>query len=382
MYLDKPMKGHTLMQAIARVNRVFKGKDGGLIVDYIGIGHDLKKALAAYTESDQKETGIDQQVAVDKMLEKYEIVCAFFEGFIFRRFFSSNDKMGVLLEAIEHVLKQEKGKERYLEQAGLLIRAFALAVPHAETARIRDDVGFFQAVRSAIVKTTQGPRQAAQDEVDSAIRQIISKAVISDRVIDVFAAAGLDKPNISVLSDEFLEHMKGMPQKNLAFEALRRLLAEEIRIKRKKNLVQARSFEELLDKSIKAYINKSISTAEIVEQMIELAKKMRDSYLRGNELHLSEEEVAFYDALADNESAVQVLGDGTLRAMARELVETVRNNISIDWTLREDVQARLRLLIKKLLKKYKYPPDKQQKATETVLDQAKLLCRDWSEKQT
>jgi type I restriction enzyme R subunit len=383
MYLDKPMKGHTLMQAIARVNRVFKGKDGGLIVDYIGIGEDLKEALAEYTESDQKETGIPQQVAVDKMLEKYEIVKTFYHGFNYKTFFSApkENKMPIMIDAMQHILSQEKGKERYLEQSGLLIKAFALAIPHPDAIAIRDDVGFFQAVRAAIIKTTESKSQKELEDMDLAIKQIISKAVISDRVIDIFAAAGLKKPNISILSDEFLNFVKVMPQKNLAFEALKKLLMDEIRIRRKKNLIQARSFEDLLDKAIKAYTNRSVEAAEIVQQLIELAKKMREEQQRGAKLDLTEEEVAFYDALADNESAKQVLGDQTLRAMARELVETVRNNVTIDWTIRDAVQARLRVLVKRLLKKYHYPPDKQEIATITVLEQAKLLCKDWAETQ-
>jgi type I restriction enzyme R subunit len=382
MYLDKPMKGHTLMQAIARVNRVFKDKEGGLVVDYIGVAHELKKALAEYTEGDKKETGISQDVAVAKMLEKYEVVSAFYHGFDYKQFFTaqSKEKMSIMIQAMEHILKQDKGKERYLEEDGLLTRAFALSVPHEEAMKIRDDIGLFQAVRAAIIKTTGATADQSQD-VDSAIKQIISKAIISDRVIDIFAAAGLKKPNISILSDEFLAEMKDMPQKNLAFEALKKLLNDEIRIRQKKNLIQARSFEELLDKAIKAYTNKSIEAAQIIQQLIDLAKKMREEQNRGTQLNLTEEEVAFYDALADNESARQVLGDQTLRTMARELVETVRNNVTIDWTIRDAVQAKLRVLVKRLLKKYHYPPDKQEIATFTVLEQAKLLCKDWAETQ-
>ena len=240
-------------------------------------------------------------------------------------------------------------------------------------------MGFFQAVRSAIIKTTESKSITEIEDMDLAIKQIISKAVISDRVIDIFAAAGLKNPNISILSDEFLNFVKVMPQRNLAFEALKKLLTDEIRIRQRKNIVQARSFEDLLDKAIKAYTNRSIEAAEIIQQLIELAKKMRDEQQRGTKLNLTEEEIAFYDALADNESAKQLLGDETLKQMAKELVETVRKNVRIDWTLRESVQARLRVLVKRLLKKYGYPPDKQQKATDTVLDQAKLLCKDWAE---
>jgi type I restriction enzyme, R subunit len=380
MYLDKPMKGHTLMQAIARVNRVFKGKEGGLIVDYIGIGHDLKEALSQYTESDQKETGIPQEEAVKKMLEKYEVVQAFFHGFDYQPFFTEEKKRRfIMMDAMEHILKQDKGKDRYLEQSGLLLKAFALSIPNQKAIDIRNDVGFFQAVRAAIVKNAGDKSQAQVEDVDYAIKQILSKAVISDRVIDIFAAAGLDKPNISVLSDDFLKYVKDMPQKNLAFEALKKLLLDEIRIRHRKNIIQARSFEELLDKAIKAYTNKSIEAAEIVQWLIELAKKMQQEQQRGKKLNLSEEEVAFYDALADNESAVEVLGDKTLHLMAKELVDTVRKNVTVDWTLRDNVQAKLRVLVKRLLKKYKYPPDMQQKATDTVLDQAKLLCKDWAE---
>jgi type I restriction enzyme R subunit len=222
-------------------------------------------------------------------------------------------------------------------------------------------------------------KSTGREDLDSAIKRILSKAIISDRVIDIFAAAGLKKPDISILSEEFLAEVKDMPQKNLAFEMLKKLLNDEIRFRQKKNLVQARSFEELLDKAIKKYTNKSIEAAQVIEELIELAKKMREEQNRGKELNLSDEEVAFYDALADNESAREVLGDETLKTIARELVDIVRKNVSIDWTLRENVQAKLRVLVKRVLRKYGYPPDKQQKATETVLEQAKLLCKDWAE---
>lgn len=380
MYLDKPMKGHTLIQAIARVNRVFKNKPGGLIVDYIGIAYELKKALAEYTENDRKLTGIPQEQAVAQMQEKYEIVSAFLHGFSYKQFFEAQpkEKMTIIVEAMEHILKQEKGKERYLKQVSALSWAFVLAVPHEDAIKIRDNVGFFQAVRAAIVKNTD-TKTFERDDMDSAIKQILSKAIVSDRVIDIFAAAGLKKPDISILSEEFLAEVKNMPQRNLAFEMLKKLLNDEIRIRQRKNLIQARSFEDLLDRAIKAYTNKTIEAAEVIEQLIELAKKMREEQKRGTALDLTDDEIAFYDALADNESAKQVLGDQTLRTMARELVETVRKNVTIDWTLRDSVQAKLRVLVKRTLKKYGYPPDKQQKATDTVLEQAKLLCKDWAE---
>jgi type I restriction enzyme R subunit len=380
MYLDKPMRGHTLMQAIARVNRVFKDKQGGLIVDYIGIANDLRQALAEYTESDKKLTGIPQEIAVAKMQEKYEIVLALFHGFDYKRFFpaSPNERMSIMLQAMDHILKQEKGKERYLKEVSTLLWAFALAVPNDEALKIRDDVGFFQAVKAAIVKNTETKTTQTED-VDTAIKQIISKAIISDRVIDVFAAAGFKKPDVSILSEEFLEKVKEMPQKNLAFETLKRLLNDEIRFRQKKNLIQARSFEELLDKAIKAYTNKSIETAQVIQQLIDLARKMREEQKRGTQLHLTEDEVAFYDALADHPGVKEVMGDETLKTIAKELLQIVRNNVTIDWTLRDNVQAKLRIMVKHILKKYGYPPDKQQKATDTVLDQAKLLCKDWAE---
>jgi len=380
MYIDKPMRGHGLMQAIARVNRVFKNKPGGLIVDYIGIAYDLKKALAEYTEGDKKETGIPQEEAVAIMLEKYEIVTGLFHGFEYKRFFvaKTNEKMPIIVQAMEHVLKQKDGKDRCLKYVTELSGAFALSVPHIEALKIRDDVGFFQAVRSAIVKntTTKGKEQ---EDLDSAIKQILSKAIVSDRVIDIFAAAGMKKPDISILSEEFLAEIKGMPQKNLAFEMLRKLLNDEVKVMSRKNLIQGRSFAEMLDKAIKAYTNKTIETAKVIEELIQLAKKMREGERRGEKLNLTEDEVAFYDALEVNDSAVKVLGDETLRTIARELVETIRKNVTIDWTMRENVQAKIRVMVKRILKKHGYPPDKQQKATETVLEQAELLCKDWAE---
>jgi len=381
MYVDKPMRGHGLMQAIARVNRVFKDKPGGLIVDYIGVAYELKKALSDYTEGDRNETGIPQEEAVALMQEKYEIICGLIHGYNYKKFFTvtTKDKMTVIIETIDHILKQEKGKERYLKCVSELSKAFALAVPHNEAIKIRDDVGFFQAVRSAIVKNTEIKGEGSDKDYESAIKQILSKAIISDRVIDIFAAAGLKKPDISVLSEEFLEEVKELPQKNLAFEMLKKLLQDEIRIRQKKNLIQARSFTEMLDKAIKAYTNKSVETAEVIEQLIELARKMRDENQRNKKLGLTEDEVAFYDALVDHDGIKEVMGDEKLMIIARELVESIHKSVTIDWTMRENVQADMRVKVKKILRKYGYPPDKQQKATDTVLEQAKLLCKDWAE---
>jgi type I restriction enzyme R subunit len=380
MYVDKPMRSHGLMQAIARVNRVFKDKPAGLVVDYLGIADELKKALSEYTEGDRKETGIPKEEAVALMLEKYEIVSELFQGFDYKKFFTASprEKMSFIPAAIEYILQQKDGKEKCLKYVTELSKAFALAVPHEETLKIRDEVGFFQAVKSGLVKTTTISGKP-QEELDSAVRQIISKAIASDKVIDIFAAAGLRKPDISILSDEFLAEVKEILHKNLAFELLKKLLNDEIKIRQKKNLIQGRSFAEMLEKAIRRYQNKSIETAQVIEELIELAKEMREAQQRGEKLKLREDELAFYDALEVNDSAVKVLGDEILRKIAQELAQTVRNNLSIDWTLKESVQANLRVMVKRVLRKHGYPPDKQKKATDTVLEQAVLLCKDWAE---
>lgn len=381
MYVDKPMRGHGLMQAIARVNRVFKDKKGGLIVDYIGIAYDLKKALAEYTESGGKgKPTFNQEDAVDLMLEQYEIVKGLFHGYNYKKFLamSTKERLDNIKEPMDFVLKNEEGKERYLKSVKKLLESFALSVPHEKALKIRDEVGFFQLIKSVIIKTTT-PAGKEQDNLDSAIKQIISKAIISDRVIDIFAAAGLKKPDISILSDEFLAEVKEMPQKNLAFEMLKKLLTDEIRIRQKKNLVKGRLFSEMLDKAIKMYINKSIETAQVIEELMELARRIRDDEKSGQKLKLTNDEVAFYDALVDHDGVREVLGDEKLAVIARELLETIRRNVTIDWTMRENVQAKMRVMIKKLLNKYGYPPDKQKKATDLVLEQANLICKDWAE---
>lgn len=381
MYLDKPMKGHGLMQAIARVNRVFKDKPGGLIVDYLGIADELRKALAEYTESGGKgKPTLDQDEAVERMLEKYEIVCGIMHGFAYEKFFSASvkEKLSIMALAEEHVLKQKDGKARFVFFVTQLSQAFALAVPNEEALKIRDDVGFFQAVRSRLAKFETGAGKS-EEELDSAIKQIISRAVVSDRVVDIFEAAGIKKPDISILSDEFLAEVKGMPHKNLALELLRKLLSDEIKARSRKNLIQGRSFADMLEKTIKKLQNKAIDSARVIEELIELAKKMREASNRGEDLGLSEDELAFYDALEVNDSAVKVLGDDILRTIARELVQTVRNNVTIDWTIKESIQARLKVMVKRILRKYGYPPDMQQKATQTVLEQATLICKDWAE---
>lgn len=380
MYIDKPMRGHGLMQAIARVNRVFKDKPGGLVVDYLGLAQELKQALATYTESGGTgRTALDQDEAVALMLEKHEVCCALLHGFDWSKWTTGTpqERLSLLPPAQEHILAQENGKDRFVRVVRELSQAFALSVPHDEALRIRDDVAFFQAVQAVLAKRAPGDVRP-EEELDHAVRQIISRAVTPEGVVDIFAAAGLEKPDISILSDEFLAEVRGMPQRNLAVELLQKLLKGEIKTRGRKNVVQARSFAEMLEQSLRRYQNRAIEAAQVIEELIALAREMLQAAARGEELGLSEDEMAFYDALETNDSAVQVLGDETLRGIARELVETVRNNVTIDWTMRENVRAQLRVLVKRILRKYGYPPDKQEKATQTVLEQAALLSSEWA----
>jgi type I restriction enzyme R subunit len=380
MYVDKPMRAHGLMQAIARVNRVFRDKPGGLVVDYLGLAHELKQALATYTESGGTgKTAIDQAEAVAVMKEKYEVCCDLFHGFDWSKWKtgSPEERLSLLPAAQEHILAQENGKERLLKAVTELSKAFALAVPHEEALAIRDDVAFFQAVRAALTKRAPA-EERPEEELDHAIRQIISQAIAPEGVIDLFSAAGLKKPDISILSDEFLAEVRGMPQKNLAVELLRKLLEGEIKVRRRKNVVQARSFAELLEQAIRRYQNRAVEAVQVIEELIALAKEIRKANRRGEQLGLSEEELAFYDALETNDSAVKVLGEPTLKRIARELVETVRRNVTVDWAERENVRAHLRRLVKRVLRKHGYPPDKQEKATQTVLEQAEVLSAEWT----
>ena len=380
MYVDKPMRGHGLMQAIARVNRVFKDKPGGLVVDYLGLAQDLKQALATYTESGGTgSTAVDQAEAVAVMLEKYEVCCDLFHGFDWSKWVTGSpaERLNLLPAAQEHILAQENGKDRCIAAVRELSQVFALAVPHDETKRIRDDVSFFQAVQSVLAKRAVGHARK-QEDLDRAVRQIISRAVASEGVLDIFAAAGLDRPDISILSDQFLAEVQAMPQRNLAVELLQKLLTSELATRARKNVVQARSFAEMLERTLRKYQNRAIEAAQVIEELIQLAKEMREANARGERLGLSDDELAFYDALGTNDSAVAVLGDKVLRTIACELVETIRNNVTIDWTLRESVRAHLRVLVRHTLRKYGYPPDKQEKATKTVLEQAEALSESWA----
>jgi type I restriction enzyme R subunit len=379
MYLDKPMHGHGLMQAIARVNRVFKEKPGGLVVDYLGLADELRKALAVYTESGGRgKVEHSQTEAIALMRREYEVCLGIFHDFDWSAFArgSAGERVSVLPRAQEHILAQEHGKERLFDAVYSLSRAFALAVPSDEAMAIIDDVAFFQAVRAVLAKAAHGGSSARED-LDHAIRQIVSRAVASDEIIDIFAAAGLKKPDISILSDDFLAEVHDMPEKNLAVELLAKLLKGEIKARSRRNVVEARSFEKMLDEAVRRYQNRAVETAQVIEELIALARDMRARDARGEQLGLSEDELAFYDALGVNDSAVAVLGDETLRAIARELVDTVRKNVKIDWTVREDVRAQLRVYVKRCLRKHGYPPDKQAKATITVLEQAEVLSEHW-----
>jgi type I restriction enzyme R subunit len=381
MYIDKPMSGHNLMQAIARVNRVFRDKPGGLVVDYIGLADSLKKALANYTASGGRgDATIDQEQAAAVLMEKYEVVRDMMHGFDYRMVIEDipAKRISGITQAMEFILGLEDGKKRYLPAVSALTKAFALAVPHENALQIRDDVGFFQEIRAALVKTTGDERGRTPDEIDSAIKQLVSRAVAGAEVVDIFEAAGLDKPDISILSDEFLEEVKALPQKNLALEMLKKLINDEIKARSKKNVIQARSFAEMLELAVKKYQNRAIEAAEIIQELIELARELRKSEQRGDSLGLTDDELAFYDALADNGSAKDMIGDEKLRTIAQLLVDRVKRSVSIDWTLRENARAQIRVMVKRILRQYGYPPDLQKAATELVIEQAEVLCKEWS----
>jgi len=385
MYFIKWLTGHNLMQAIARVNRVFRDKPGGLIVDYVGLLYDLKYAMANYTKSGGRGKPADyKEEAVDLMLEKYEIVRGMFHGYDYLRILTASpkEKLNIVRQGADFILslgrteqQREQEKKRFILHVTELSKAFALSTPHEQADRIRDEVGYFQAVRSILVKIDRKATKSKY-EVNSAIKELVSKSIVSEEIIDVFDIVGIKKPDISILSEDFLTEVRDLPQKNLAYEVLKKLLHDEIRIRQRKNLIKSKSFAEMLERAINEYKNRGIDTVQVIEELLELAKKMRDSDKHDEELGLSAEEIAFYDALAANNSAVDVLGDETLRLMAVELVGLIRNNATIDWTVRKNIQAKMRVSVKKLLKKYGYPPDMQQLATRNILEQAEMMCRD------
>ena len=385
MYFIKWLTGHNLMQAIARVNRVFRDKPGGLIVDYVGLLYDLKYAMKNYTRSGGRGKPADyKEEAVDLMLEKYEIVRDMFHGFDYRRILTAppKEKLSIVRQGADFILSlgrteqhSEQEKKRFILHVTELSKAFALSTPHEQADRIRDEVGYFQAVRSILVKIDRKTAMSKY-EVNSAIKELVSKSIVSEEIIDVFDIVGIKKPDISILSEDFLTEVRDLPQKNLAYEVLKKLLNDEIRIRQRKNLIKSKSFAEMLERAINEYKNRGIDTVQVIEELIELAKKIRDSDKHDEELGLNAEEIAFYDALAANDSAVDVLGDETLRLMAVELVGLIRNNATIDWTVRKNIQAKMRVSVKKLLKKYGYPPDMQKLATKNILEQAEMMCQD------
>ena len=381
IYIDKPVRGHTLMQTIARVNRVFRDKPGGLIVDYLGIAEELREAISTYRgRGGRGQPTFDQEEAVAIMLEKYEILEGIFHGFDWGGFTEGEpaQKLTILKEAVQHVLEQDEGAERVIQTVKQIQEAFVLSVPHKEALRIRDDVAFFQAVRAQLIKLRPGGGGRGEKEIEAAIKQLVSKSVSSDRVIDIFEEAGLDKPDISILDDEFLGQFKRMPEKNLAVEMLRRLLNDEVRKRSRTNLVLSRSFAELLEETIRKYQNRTLEAAEIIAELVAMAKEFKEALSRGKDLGLTDDEVAFYDALETNDSAVQALGDDILKAIAQDLVKAVRNSVTIDWTVKESVRAKMRSMVKRILRKHDYPPDKQEQATKLVIEQAEVLCVDWA----
>ncbi|MBK1827362.1 type I restriction endonuclease subunit R [Haloferula rosea] len=381
MYADKPMSGHNLMQAIARVNRVFKDKPGGLVVDYLGLADQLKHALATYTESGGKgDPTFDTAQAIAVMLEKHHVACDMMHGFDWSKWTSGTptQRLQLIPAGQEHILEQEDGKQRWVQVVTELSRAFALCAASDEAVVIRDDVSFFQAIQVALNKQSSENRKSPE-QIDAAIRQLVSKAITTEgEVIDVFTAAGLQKPDISILSDGFLAEVRGLKHKNVAAELLEKLLKDELKVRSKKNLVQSQLFSDKLKKTLNAYHNRAISTLEVIEELIKLAKEMDAATKRGEDLGLTDDEVAFYDALAANESALLAMGDDKLRVIAAELITMVRKSVTIDWTLREGARAKIRVIVKRILNKYGYPPDLQADAVKTVLAQAELICAEWA----
>lgn len=378
MYVDKPMQGHNLMQAIARVNRVFKDKQGGLVVDYIGIAENLKDALAQYTESDRTTTGVDTELAAQVLLEKMELIRALLHGHDYRKFFTgtSKDKVQAIVETMDYVISlRDEGKKEYIQLATELARAFSLCATTDIASRLNVEVGFHKAVKATLVKMMEdNSKKKTASQLDAELNQLLSKAISSGEVVDILESVGLNKPNIAILSDEFLEEIRGMKQKNLAVELLERLMKGTIRTLSKRNLIKSRKFTELLEDSINRYQNRTIETTQVIMELIELAKQVTEEDKRGKETGMSEDELAFYDALAENESAREVMQDEILKQIARDLTTAIRSSMTVDWAIRDSVQAKIKMVVKRLLKKYGYPPDKTEKAVEVVLEQTKLMC--------
>jgi type I restriction enzyme R subunit len=394
MYVDKPMHGHNLMQAIARVNRVFKDKPAGLVVDYIGIAQSLKEALSQYSDSDQKQAGIDERQAVAMLMTKYDVVKTMYHGFDYQKglFGTPHERLCALAGSIEWILEvqqrdtqrettneaKKRARRRYDDEVVNLSRAFALAAASEEAKRIREEVGFFQTVKAALAKNT-ATGTPTNAERDFAIQQIVNRSVVSTEIIDILKAAGMKSPDISILSDEFLLEVKGMEKKNLALEALKKLLNDEIRARSRTNIIESRAFSEKLESAINRYHTNAITTVEILHELLNIAKDMRESLQRGEEMGLTQDEVAFYTALAANNSAVEMMGDDKLRLIAHELVTKVKANIGVDWVKKEPARAAIRVLVKKILRQYGYPPDLQDAVVQAVLQQAEGLAYIWTQ---
>ena len=381
LYIDKPMRGHNLMQAIARVNRVYKDKPGGLIVDYLGIALDLKKALSFYSDAGGKgDPTILQEQAVELMLEKLEVVSQLFHGFAYDNYFSADtaQKLSLILAAEDYILGLEDGKKRFVNEVTALSKVFAIAIPHDQAMDIKDKVAFFQAVKARLVKFDSAGTGRSDEEIETTIRQVIDKALLSEQVIDVFDAAGIKKPDISILSEEFLLELKGMEHKNVALEVLKKLLNDELKSRSRKNLVKSKSLMEMLENAIKKYHNKVLTAAEVMDELIKLSKEIISMDDEARELGLTEFEYAFYTAVADNKSAKELMQHDTLRELAVVLTQRVKQNASIDWTIKESVRAKLKVIIKRTLRQYGYPPDMQKLATETVLKQAELIANEFT----
>lgn len=379
LYIDKPMKGHNLMQAIARVNRVYKDKPGGLIVDYLGIASDLKKALAFYSDAGGKgDPAVAQEQAVTLMLEKIEVISAMYHGFPYEDYFDADTskKLSIILAAEDHILGLENGKKRYIDEVTALSKAFAIAIPHDQAMDAKDEISFFQAVKARLAKFDSTGSGKTDEEIETTIRQVIDQALVSDQVIDVFDAAGIKKPDISILSDDFLMELKDMQHKNVALEVLKKLLNDEIKSRAKTNLVQSKKLLEMLEQSINRYHNKILTAAEVIDELIHLSKDIVQLDSEAQKLGLSEYEYAFYTAVANNDSAIELIQKDRLRELAVELTNTIKQNASIDWNIKESVRAKLKVAVKRLLRKYGYPPDMQLLATETVLKQAEMLANE------
>ena len=379
MYVDKPMKGHNLMQAIARVNRVFLDKPGGLIVDYIGIGTSLKQALNFYAESGGKGMPAENQIrASEIMIEKLEVVRQMLHGFDYTCFFDASvkGKLSIILQAENHILGLPDGKARFVKEVSLLGQAYALSKPSDEAMKNAEEIAFFQAIKARLCKF-DGDKHESKDRYDSVIKSIVSTAISSDEVVDIFEAAGIDKPDISILSDEFLQEVKSIQYKNVALELLKKLLNDEVKVRSKRNIAQSKTLLEMLDGAINKYQNNLLTTAEVIDELIKIAQDLKKADMRSSEMGLSSDELAFYDVLSLNDSASEVLSDEQLRIIAREVADKVRKNTTIDWAVKESVRARLMVIVRGILKKYGYPPDKQEQAIQLVMTQAANLADNW-----